>query len=269
MAIKLGVVTYQWAAEWDLPTLIKNCTEAGFDGVEARYTHKHGIDTKLNKAQRADVKKMFDDSPVKFVGPGTGCEYQSEDHGILQRNIDETKQWVLLSAELGGSGVKVRPNKFVKGEKEEKTIERIGLALRECGKFGADHGQEIRVEVHGIGTQKPTVIRAIMDVADHPNVRVCWNSNPGETVNGSLKQNFDLLKNKFGHTCHIHDLYDEKEYPFQELFSLLKKENWDGYCLMECGYMLPNISLENKGLTIAVRFMKYYRKMFDMMMERG
>lgn len=255
--MKLGIVTYRWAEDWDLATLIKNCTETGFEGVEARTTHKHGIELTLSKQQRQEIRKRFADSPVQFVGPGTACEYQSEDHGILQRNIEETKRWVELSSDVGGSGVKVRPNKFVKGEPHEKTIERIGLALKECGKFAAGFNQEIRVEVHGIGTQEPAVIRKIMEIADHPLVRACWNCNPGETRNGSLAGSFDLLKSTLGHTIHIHDLY-EKGYPYQELFTLLKKQKWEGYCLSE-----------SPPTTDPLRVMHYYRTLFDYMVRAG
>ena len=31
--MKLGLVTYQWAKDWDLPTLIANCEKAGFGAV--------------------------------------------------------------------------------------------------------------------------------------------------------------------------------------------------------------------------------------------
>ena len=53
--MKLGMVTYMWGAEWDLPTLIKNCADAGFEGVELRSTHKHGVEVTLSKEQRAEV----------------------------------------------------------------------------------------------------------------------------------------------------------------------------------------------------------------------
>ena len=249
--MKLGIVTYMWGADWDLPTLIKNCEATGFEGIELRSTHKHGVEPSLTKEQRADVRKRFADSKVTCVGPGSACEYHSVDHGVLQRNIDLTKEFVLLSNDVGGSGVKVRPNGFNKGEEEKRTIERMGLALRECGQFAADHGQEIRVEVHGNGTQKPAVMRDILKVADHPKVVACWNSNPGETVNGSLKTSFDLLKDKLGSTTHIHDLYDP-DYPYRELFALLKSIGYKGWCLSE-----------SPATTDTVRVMRYYRALFD------
>lgn len=249
--MKLGIVTYMWGAEWDLPTLIKNCAQTGFEGVELRTTHKHGVEISLSKAERAEVRKRFEDSPVKFVGPGTACEYQNSDHGIVQQQIELTKKFVELSADIGGTGVKVRPNGFAKGVEQNKTIEQIGLSLRECAKFGEAFGQEIRVEVHGSGTADPAVMQKIMQVADHPKVVVCWNSNPGETVNGSLAHSFGLLKNKLGGTVHIHDLYD-KQYPYRELFKLLRDQNYKGYCLSE-----------SPPTTDPIRVMHYYRALFD------
>ena len=34
--MKLGLVTYLWGRDWDLPTLIANCEKTGFLGVELR-----------------------------------------------------------------------------------------------------------------------------------------------------------------------------------------------------------------------------------------
>ena len=253
--MKLGIVTYMWGAEWDLPTLIKNCAETGFTGVELRTTHKHGVEVTLTKDQRQEVKKRFEDSPVKFVGCGSACEYHSADHGVVAQNIELTKKFVELSSDVGGTGVKVRPNGFVQGEDRDKTIERIGLSLRECGKFAEGFQQEIRLEVHGTGTQDPPVIRKIMDIADHPLVVVCWNSNPGDPIGGSVARNFNLLKDKFGGTVHINELFKvqfEPKYPYRELFQLLNGIKYEGYCLSE-----------SPATTDPLRLMKYYKVLFD------
>ena len=90
-----------------------------------------------------------------------------------------------------------------------------------------------------------------MDVADHPHVTVCWNSNPGETINGSIKQNFDLLKKRIGRVVHIHDLYDSR-YPYRELFSLLRGIGFQGYCLSE-----------SPATSDPLRVMRYYKAMWE------
>lgn len=249
--MKLGIVTYMWGAEWDLPTLIRNCEQTGFEGVELRSTHKHGVEPSLSAAERTEVRQRFADSKVRCVGLGSACEYHHPDQAVVQRNIELTKQFVLLSRDIGATGVKVRPNGLVKDEEQKRTVERIGMALLECGTFAEDHGQEIRVEVHGSGTAQPTVMKEIMEVANHPSVTVCWNSNPGETIDGRLKPSFDLLKNRLGSVVHIHDLFD-REYPYRELFALLKESGFEGYCLSE-----------SPATSDPLRVMRYYRALFD------
>ena len=41
--MKLGLVTYLWAKDWDIPTIIKNCTTTNILGVELRVDHAHGV----------------------------------------------------------------------------------------------------------------------------------------------------------------------------------------------------------------------------------
>jgi len=251
--MKLGIVTYMWGAEWDLPTLIKNCADTGFTAVELRSTHKHGVEPDLSPAQRQEVRQRFADSPVVCVGPGSACEFHDPDHGVVQQNIELTRRFLQLSHDIGGTGVKVRPNALVQGEPRERTIDRIAAALRACGETAGDLGQEIRVEVHGRGTSDPAVMREIMLRADHPRVRVCWNSNPGETIGGSIAHNFGLLEKHLGATVHIHDLYDDA-YPYAELFALLKKAQFQGYCLSE-----------SPATADPLRVMRYYRALYERM----
>lgn len=229
--MKLGMVTYQWGANWDLPTIIRYCSQTGFQGVELRTTHKHGVEVSLTREQRADVQKRFADSPVELIGLGSVCEYHSPDPAVVKKNIELTKEFIILAHDIGSTGVKVRPNGLVKGKDKQGTAAQIGAALHECGQFADGYGMEIRVEVHGKGTSEVPLLKQIIDAADHPAVRVCWNSNATDVIAGSVKANFDLVKNKLGRTVHINELYSG--YPYRELFSLLRSAGFEGYCLSE------------------------------------
>ena len=66
--MKLGTVTYNLAQDWDVPTILKNCEAAGFQGVELRTGHKHGVEVALGREQRAEVRKRFADSSVCILG---------------------------------------------------------------------------------------------------------------------------------------------------------------------------------------------------------
>lgn len=228
-----GLVTYQWGADWDLPTLIANCTKTRVLGVELRTTHAHGVEPNLDAQQRREVKQRFADSPVTLVGLGSAEDYHRPEPGAVERAIENTKAFVKLSHDVGGSGVKVRPNDLPKNVPPEKTIEQIGRALNVVGAFAADYGQQIRLEVHG-GCSRLPIIKQIMDIATHPNVAVCWNSNAADLQEPGLEHNFHLVKDRLGETVHVRT-FTSRDYPWQELISLLVNMDYRGWVLLEAG----------------------------------
>lgn len=246
---KLGLVTYNVAAGWDLATIIKNCTGAGIEGVEFRTTHKHGVEPSLTAEQRRDVKKRCADGGLIIWGLGSTCEFHSSDVAVVKKNIGTCGEFAKLAADIGARGVKVRPNGLPKGIPEEKTLAQIGAALTECGKIAADNGVEIWLEVHGKDTAEPSRIRKIMDVCTSKNVGACWNSNGSDIKDGSVKTSFDLLKDRL-RSCHISDL--NSKYPYRELFALFREHGYDRFTLCEYGKSIPAAE--------GVAFLKKYRQ---------
>ncbi len=248
--MQLGLVTYMWGAEWDLPTLIDNLQRTGFEGVELRTTHRHGVEPTLSDNDRKEVARRFSDAGVTLVGLGTACEYHSTDPAELARNIDETKQFIRLCHDVGGSGVKVRPNGLPPDRPVRETLEQIGRSLAMLAEYGAGYGVQIRLEVHGQGTELLPNIKTIMDAADHPGATVCWNCNAADLDGEGLDYNFSLAKDRLG-TIHIHDLVSD--YPWRQLFGLLKGAGFEGWTLLE----------EGEPTADPIRVMRYYRLLWD------
>lgn len=229
--MSFGLVTYLWGRDWDLPTLIKNCRATKTLGVELRTTHAHGVEPSLTKQQRADVAKHFEDSGVTLVGIGSDERFDHPDAAIVAKAIEATKAFVLLSHDIGGTGVKVKPDRFHPNVPREKTIEQIGRSLNELGEFAGGFGQQIRLEIHG-QCAEITTIQAIMAVADNDNVALCWNSNKQDLEGDGLAANFKSVRPRFGDTVHIHELADPN-YPFQQLLDLLVQSDYRGWLLLE------------------------------------
>ena len=142
--MKLGLVTYLWGDKWDLPTLINNCEQTGVLGLELRVAHPHGVEPSLSAQERIEVRRRFEESSVTYVGPGTNLHYDMSDAEELKASIARTKEYLELSRDCGGSGVKVKPDSYQKDVPHDQTIEQIGRALGELGPFAADIGQELR-----------------------------------------------------------------------------------------------------------------------------
>lgn len=227
----LGSVTYNVLKDWDLDTLITNLEQAGFEAVELRTGHKHGVEVTLDSEARKRVAARFAKSKVRLLSYGSTCEFHSADPAVRKGQVELAKKWIDLAHDTAAWGVKVRPNGFAKELGPEKTIQVIADSLKEVGDYGARMGVEIWMEVHGRETQVPTVSAAIMRATRHASVGVCWNSNETDVINGSVKQNFDLLR-PWIKNVHINELAGP--YPYRELFTLLRASKYDRYTLCEC-----------------------------------
>ncbi len=248
--MRLGIVTYNIAAGWDIPTILANCEAVGIHGVELRTTHAHGVEPSLSLQQRREVRAQFADSPVTIIGLGTTCEFHAHDQGTVRENIETAKVSAQLAHDLDATGIKVRPNglQLAEGVPKEQTLAQIGAALSEVGAAAQDLSVEVWLEMHGRDTAEPQNIRQIMDDANHPNVFACWNSNPQDVESDSIAKNYALVRETIGHV-HINRLFSD--YPYRELFGLLQGDGYSGWLCAE----IPDSS---DPLTL----LQYYRTLF-------
>lgn len=246
--LKLGLMTYNLGKEWDIETIIKNCSETGWVHVELRTTHAHGVEVSLNKNERAEVKKRFEDSPMEAISLASAFRYHYADQNELQKNIEGTKEYLQLAADVGALGIRVFPNQFVEGVDREKTLEQIGKALAEVGEYGHNVGVDVRVCVHGKGTDEIPVIKKILDYSESEHVYVNWNCSENDVKGAGLEANFNAVKDKI-RGIHMHEL--TSEYPYRDFLTLLRESGYDGYCNAEIAASCEPI-----------RLMQYYRTLF-------
>jgi sugar phosphate isomerase/epimerase len=247
--LKLGVMTYNLGKDWDIETIIKNCSETGWVHAELRTTHKHGVEVTLSKQERAEVKKRFKDSPLEAISLASAFQYHFTDQSELRKNIEGTKEYLQLTADVGAIGIRVFPNAFIEGVNREKTMDQIGKSLAEVGEFGHNLGVDVRVCVHGNGTNSVPVIKQIIDYSQSPYVYVNWNCDATDVQGPGLVANFNSVKDRIK-GVHLHDMTDEK-YPYRLFFKLLSESGYKGYCNAEVDESCEPI-----------KFMKYYRALF-------
>jgi sugar phosphate isomerase/epimerase len=250
----LGLVTYDLAGKWDLPTLLKVCKDVGLAALEFRTTHKHGVEPTLSKSERADVRKRCADAGLACWSLGSVCEFHAPDAATVQKNIETARQFIELGHDIGAKAVKVRPNGLPKDVAVEKTLQQIGKSLATCGQAAADAGLEIWCEVHGAGTAQPANMRKILDAAQHPAVGCTWNSNGTDVKDGSIKEAFELLRPNI-YCCHINEL--PGGYPYRELFRLLNATHYDRYTLIECQHMNTDDPAD------ITRFLRFYKALWE------
>jgi sugar phosphate isomerase/epimerase len=246
---QLGCVTYNLLKDLDLEGVIRTLETAGYAAVELRTGHKHGVEPSIGAEERKAIRERFQRSKVRLLSYGTTCEFQSPDPAERKKQIDLGKAFVDLARDTGALAVKVRPNGFPNGVPRETAIQSIAAGLREVAEYGQSKAIEIWMEVHGTGTQEPQVSADILRLAAHKNVGACWNSNPTDVKDGSVKQSFALL-GPYIRSVHITEL--ASSYPWREFFTLLRESGFQRYTLAEVA--------ESKDLD---RFLRYYSALWQ------
>lgn len=246
---QLGSVTYNLLQNMDLETCIKTLEKAGFAAVELRTGHKHGVEPSIDAAARVAVRERFARSNVKLLSFGSTCEFESPDEAVRRQQIEIGRTFVDLAKDTGAIAVKVRPNGLPAGVPVGTTVKNIAGGLHELADYGQSKGIEIWMEVHGPKTQEFPLAAEILHAADHKNVGACWNSNPTDVVDGSVKQAYAAL-GSFIRNCHITEL--TSGYPYREFFGLLRASGYSRYTLAEVA--------ESKEPD---RFMLYYRALWE------
>ena len=242
-------MTYNIAKDWDIETIIKNCTETGYKSVELRTTHKHGVEVTLSPEQRAAVKKRFKESSLETISLASGFEFHYPEQEKVRKSIEGTKEYILLARDIGATGIRVFPNAIPEGVPEEKTLKQIGKALAEVGEYGHQNNVEIRVCVHGKGTNSVALIKKIIDYSESPYVYVNWNCDALDSAGKGFEYNFNSIKDRIK-GVHLHELH-LAEYPYRLFFKMLKESGYKGYC-----------NAEVEGSADPIRFMKYYKALF-------
>ena len=248
--MKLGLLTYNMARHWDLPTLLAKAREIGFEAVELRTDsdHAHGVEVTLGEDERAKVKEQAAAAGVEICGLSSGCKYDSLDEGELGQNVEHTKALVQLCADVGAPGLKVFGNNFHEGVSKDTTMCQVAEALEECARFAQPLDVEIRFEMHGDFDPWKYCVR-VVELAGEPNVSLIYNCDRRDVADGSIAQVWRHVAPYVGHV-HLHDLTDE--FPYRELFRLLKEAGYEGHTSAE----LPDSSDPE-------RLLHYYRAVWE------
>ncbi len=89
--LRFGLVTYQWGRDWDIPTLIANCSNQG-GRVERRTTHAHHVSPRSARGT-AGSEETLCRHPIKRAAWHQRV-YHHTDPAALRKAIEATKAFV-------------------------------------------------------------------------------------------------------------------------------------------------------------------------------
>jgi sugar phosphate isomerase/epimerase len=229
--VKLCLLTYNLARGMDLAKLVDVARRCGYAGLELRAEagHAHGVELERTKAERRAIRDRIEDAYLEIACIGTGQRYESPDPAARAAQVEQTKRYVELAADVGATRVRVFGNNLPPDVARDQCVAYVGDALRALGEFAEPHGVDVLLEMHGQFNYWGFA-RAAVERADHARIGIVYNCDDRDVVASSVAATYGRVADLVRHV-HMHDFGGS--YPYPELFDLLQLQRYDGYCSSE------------------------------------
>lgn len=232
--------------DWSFEKITSFAVENNYSGIEIRGIQRQMDLPKCKEFGTAEniaaTMRIMNDKNLKFVDLGSSAEMHHSDATGRKNNLDEAKRFIDLAQQLNCPFVRVFPNKLPQ-ENRDATMDLIVKGLQEAGDHARGTDVMVLMETHGEVVES-SVIKQIMDKANHPKVGLIWDVTNMWTITKEPPANvYALLKNYIHHT-HIKDakLVDgtphyvfmgKGEVPIFEAIDILHKNDYSGYYSFE------------------------------------
>ena len=233
--MKLSLDTYAIGTDLTLRDLAELLPANGIQAVEFRCeaNQKHGVELEAPAEERRRIRTFLNESGIEVSCLSTSQRFESPDPAERNKVIERVKRFVDLAADLGCKGIRTFGNDFPPGVPKMDVVKYVGESLRACGEHAEGTGVDVYLEMHGQFYYWEYALSAVK-IADHPNVAINYNSDPRDVIDGSVAFTFGQVKDYVRHV-HMHDL-ETKDYPYKELFGILKQMEYGNYLSLEEGY---------------------------------
>ena len=184
---RLGLVTYNLAANWDLPSLLKACS--GHRRFPGRAAHHSQARRRAVAGARTSARRSRIASPTPawtFGAAAASASSRASTRPSCRRTSRRASSSCSSSPTSAARASRCGPTACRTRSRSPRRSTRSARRSIPCGKAADDAGIEIWVEVHGQGTAHPPYMKTIMEACGHPKVGLTWNSNP-QDVQGRVR----------------------------------------------------------------------------------
>ena len=242
--MKLSLLTYNMARTWELPKLLEFARHGGYAGIELRAeaNHRHGIELETTPQERREARDRIQDAYLEVACIGLSSRFDTPDGARRREVVERTKRYVELAAAVNCGRVRVFGNDMPKegpnGDappEREAVIGYVADALRELAEFATPLGVDILLEMHGQFNYWH-FSRGAVERAGHPGLGLVYNCDVRDVVGGSVAATYERVRHLIRHV-HMHAF--TRGYPYPELFGLLQRDGYTGYCASEIDQEVP------------------------------
>ncbi|HVN81148.1 MAG TPA: sugar phosphate isomerase/epimerase family protein [Terriglobia bacterium] len=231
---------------WDWKTILEQASRSGYSAIEFRGIKGEMDLTRCPEFSLGRVNQSLQDLKalgLRIINLGSSAHLHEKEPAARAAQLDEGRRFIDLAHRLSSPYVRVFGDKYVEGETQEETLDRVVAGLQELGGYAKSAGVTVILESHGDFHDSPTLLK-ILKGAEMPSVGLLWDTHH-TFVSGkeSPATTFSQLGRYVRHT-HLKDSKPEGTdvryvltgtgtIPLQEIVRVLVQGGYKGYYSFE------------------------------------
>ncbi len=232
---------------YSLDLVLEAAERHGYDGVEPRAAegHAHGVELDRTPAERAEIRKQFEDYGVDVACIATSVQLNTGDPERRAEMIRQTRAYCELAADLGSKRIRVFGGHDDSKPSRDIEIARMQDALSECVETAAAAQVYVCLETHDAFCPGADVA-AICAGVNSPWIRATWDVQHPVTA-GERIEDTEACLMPFVQHVHFHDTDREQgrndivpmgqgQAPIAKLLRIFRDRGFDGYVSGEWFY---------------------------------
>lgn len=186
----------------DLAQILDMAVQHGYDGIEPRAGHAHGVEPERTSAERRGIRRRVDAAGLSLCCLAIGGGFA--DPQRAPGAVESTRRWIDLARDLGCPRLRVFGGKIGEGLSRRGAIDLVATSLGSLAPEAAAAGVTVCLETHDDWTA-PEHVAAVMEAVDHPAIGVNWDLlHPSRSSGVRVEDGFARLR-RWIHHVHIHD----------------------------------------------------------------
>jgi len=222
--------------EMPLEEMLEHAAKLGYDGVEPRLGHGHGIGPEATAGDRKRIRRTFENSEVYLCCIASQGNFT--DPAKRDATIDLNRRIIEMAGDLACPCIRFFGGELPEGMTREQAVEEVAEVLRGLMEEAEEAGVTLCMETHD-GWCDPEHVATLMKRVNHSRLGVNWDMmHPTRAAGVPVEQGYSTLRPWIRHV-HIHDAVypdplafrpcGEGDYDIRSALRCLVRDGYTGY----------------------------------------
>jgi sugar phosphate isomerase/epimerase len=232
--------------QWQIERVIAKASEFGYNGIEWRGGPDGHIRPDMPPEKKEFLRQGCSDAGLISLAVTAYTSFVSDSAEERQANVDESRRYADLAAEIGAKYVRIFLGELSRGANLDRSLhEKISDCLLAASEHAASVGVIIAIEPHDDFVRSSTIV-PLLGRVQHSALRVIWDIGNAFAAGEDPAEGFVLLKDRLTYV-HVKDgtkhgyqwqlcALGEGNVPLDQAIELLLAHNYQGAFSVEWEY---------------------------------